>query len=230
LNSDLSVIKGPSETFSRHQTQICCRAASETPTNQRCTLQLTLFNTYLTSSSMPVHAADAQAEEQPVAATPRSSPAGALQKPQPSSSSNAQKRKLTDETSAQPLVDASVTAAAAKRRRAVTAAEQPADSTPTAAAAVLKGPDANQSPDDDEAGHSRSNSESGSSEEADSDEDSSDEGSDGVSGPPPSHPYGVQPWGNYYLSQVPEIRTAGVCVWGRVCVSTRGVLGYMHAV
>lgn len=26
---------------------------------------------------------------------------------------------------------------------------------------------------------------------------------------PRSHPYGVQPWGNFYMSQVPEIRTAG---------------------
>eukprot|EP00878_Enallax_costatus_P033304 GHUV01036717.1.p1 GENE.GHUV01036717.1~~GHUV01036717.1.p1 ORF type:complete len:168 (+),score=27.48 GHUV01036717.1:256-759(+) len=25
------------------------------------------------------------------------------------------------------------------------------------------------------------------------------------------HPYGVQPWGNFYLKQQPEIRTAGTC-------------------
>jgi len=31
---------------------------------------------------------------------------------------------------------------------------------------------------------------------------------------PRSHPYGVQPWGNFYLSQVPEIRTAGGVNWG----------------
>jgi hypothetical protein len=26
---------------------------------------------------------------------------------------------------------------------------------------------------------------------------------------PHGHPYGVQPWGNFYLTGVPEIRTAG---------------------
>jgi hypothetical protein len=26
---------------------------------------------------------------------------------------------------------------------------------------------------------------------------------------PHGHPYGVQPWGNFYMTGVPEIRTAG---------------------
>lgn len=39
-------------------------------------------------------------------------------------------------------------------------------------------------------------------------EDSSSQ--DTSSSEPRSHPYGVQPWGNFYLTQVPEIRTAGV--------------------
>ena len=229
--SDMYVINDTSVTLSRHQTQIYCRVASETPIIQRCTGQLTQRISVLYSLSMPVQAADAHAEQQPAGDTPLSSPAGPLQKPQPSSSSKAQKRKLTDAAAAYPPVDAS---AAAKRRAAVTAAELPANGTPTAAgvlaaataAVVSNGQDAELLLSEVKAAQSQSGNGSESSEEAESDasdEESSDVGSDGVSVPPPSHPYGVQPWGNYYLSQVPEIRTAGACVC--LCVSTYSIHG-----
>lgn len=52
---------------------------------------------------------------------------------------------------------------------------------------------------------------SGEGEESDSGE--SEESQEG-SQQPRSHPYGVQPWGNFYLTQVPEIRTAGGCYSG----------------
>jgi hypothetical protein len=59
--------------------------------------------------------------------------------------------------------------------------------------------------------HSGSRPDEQSQQQSGGSDEQPDEGSEESEGDegPRRHPYGVQPWGNFYLTQVPEIRTAG---------------------
>jgi hypothetical protein len=46
---------------------------------------------------------------------------------------------------------------------------------------------------------------------------------------PHGHPYGVQPWGNFYLTGVPEIRTAGGQLSGAAHLGLSALQGHQKA-
>lgn len=156
-----------------------------------------LFDPWHCFGNMPVQTTDSPAVEAGSTGTPA---ADALEASQ--ISRKATKRKLTDAQTTETVLEvhantADTADAAARKRHAAGATGQQALNGPRASAQQLEsGPD--------EQSEQQSPGSSGSDEQS---EEGSEE-SEGGEGPR-GHPYGVQPWGNFYLSQVAEIRTAG---------------------
>jgi hypothetical protein len=148
---------------------------------------------------MPVQSTDSPAVETGAVSTLAAAALEAIAEPQ--LSSKAFKRKLVDLQTTEPVADshaetadtAATGPATRKRHAAVTAAQQALNGARAPAEHVESRPD------------EQSQQQSGGSDEQSEEGSQESEGDDG----PGSHPYGVQPWGNFYLTHVPEVRTAG---------------------